>query len=140
VVAIAIWIANPLAAALLVPALHLWLWLSDPELRLHPAAALTLLLVGLAPMALVLAYYATSLGYGPGSELWTLILMLTGGHIGVVAALEWCVALGCTGSMVLVVLNTRRAPASEQTPVTVRGPVTYAGPGSLGGTESAIRR
>jgi hypothetical protein len=140
VVAIAIWIANPLAAALLVPALHLWLWLSDPELRLHPAAALTLLLVGLAPMALVLAYYATSLGYGPGSELWTLILMLTGGQIGVVAALEWCVALGCTGSMVLVVLNARRAPAPEQTPVTVRGPVTYAGPGSLGGTESAIRR
>ena len=25
-------------------------------------------------------------------------------------------------------------------PVTVRGPVTYAGPGSLGGTESALRR
>jgi hypothetical protein len=24
--------------------------------------------------------------------------------------------------------------------VTVRGPLTYAGPGSLGGTESALRR
>ena len=30
---------------------------------------------------------------------------------------------------------SRIAPA-----VTVRGPVTYAGPGSLGGTESALRR
>jgi len=139
-VAIAIWISNPLAAALLVPALHLWLWLSDPELRLHPAAAVGLLLAGLAPMALVLAYYATSLGYGPSSLIWTLVLMLTGGHIGLIAALEWCVALGCTGSMVLVALTTRRAPAPEQTPVTVRGPATYAGPGSLGGTESALRR
>jgi hypothetical protein len=140
VVAIAIWIANPMAAAMLVPALHLWLWLSDPELRLHPAAALALLLVGLAPIALVLAYYATSLGYGPGSLLWTLLLMLAGGHIGLIAALEWCFALGCTGSMVLVALKARRAPAPDQAPITVRGPSTYAGPGSLGGTESALRR
>jgi hypothetical protein len=140
VVAIAIWVANPFAAALLVPALHLWLWLSDPELRLHPAAAVALLLIGLAPIALVLTYYATSLGYGPGALLWALMLMIAGGHVGLIAALEWCVVLGCTGCMVLVALAARRAPAPEQTPVTVRGPATYAGPGSLGGTESALRR
>jgi hypothetical protein len=140
-VAIAIWITNPVAAALLVLALHLWLWLADPELRLHPAATLALLLVGLAPMAFVLAYYATSLGYGPGSLLWTLMLMLASGQIGLVAAFEWCLALGCTGAMVLVALKTRAAPAAEQSqPVSVRGPATYAGPGSLGGTESALRR
>jgi Peptidase family M28 len=140
VVAIAIWVANPLAAALLVPALHLWLWLSDPELRLRPAAAVVLLVVGLAPMALVLTYYAISLGYGPGSLLWALILMLAGGHIGLIAAFEWCIALGCTACMVLAALVARRAPAPAEVPVTVRGPATYAGPGSLGGTESAIRR
>jgi hypothetical protein len=139
VLAIAIWLANPLAAALIVPALHLWLWLADPELRLHPIAAVALLLIGLAPIALVLAYYATSLGYDPGSLLWALVLMLATGHIGLVAALEWCVALGCTGCMILVALAARRAPAPEQLPVTVRGPATYAGPGSLGGTESALR-
>ena len=27
-----------------------------------------------------------------------------------------------------------------ETVVTIRGPLTYAGPGSLGGTESALRR
>jgi hypothetical protein len=30
--------------------------------------------------------------------------------------------------------------AAAATPITVRGPKTYAGPGSLGGTESALRR
>jgi len=28
----------------------------------------------------------------------------------------------------------------EEAEVTIRGPLTYAGPGSLGGTESALRR
>ena len=140
VLAIAIWVTNPLAAALLVPALHLWLWLSDPQLRLRPAAAAVLLVAGLAPMALVLTYYAVSLGYGPGSLLWALILMVAGGHIGAIAALEWCIALGCTACMVLAAVAVRRAPAPAEAPVTVRGPATYAGPGSLGGTESAIRR
>ena len=35
--------------------------------------------------------------------------------------------------------RTRRAPGPSSE-ITVRGPVTYAGPGSLGGTESALRR
>ena len=31
-------------------------------------------------------------------------------------------------------------PLFGETVVTIRGPLTYAGPGSLGGTESALRR
>jgi hypothetical protein len=36
----------------------------------------------------------------------------------------------------------RRDPADGDgaVPITVRGPAGYAGPGSLGGTESALRR
>jgi hypothetical protein len=30
--------------------------------------------------------------------------------------------------------------ALERVEVTIRGPLSYAGPGSLGGTESALRR
>jgi len=38
--------------------------------------------------------------------------------------------------------RARRLPPHEAADarITVRGPVTYAGPGSLGGTESALRR
>ena len=42
------------------------------------------------------------------------------------------------------VLVARRRIARENgpaaAPILTRGPVTYAGPGSLGGTESALRR
>jgi hypothetical protein len=48
--------------------------------------------------------------------------------------------LGCLASVVSIAVRLARRGRPEDIPVTVRGPVTYAGPGSLGGTESAIRR
>jgi len=41
-----------------------------------------------------------------------------------------------SAAIVSLRVGTGRRPRD----VTVRGPVTYAGPGSLGGTESALRR
>jgi len=40
------------------------------------------------------------------------------------------------------VMRTRRriAAATPPEPLRTRGPASYAGPGSLGGTESALRR
>jgi hypothetical protein len=40
------------------------------------------------------------------------------------------------------ILADRRATSAAATPdpIRTRGPVSYAGPGSLGGTESALRR
>jgi hypothetical protein len=41
----------------------------------------------------------------------------------------------------VVALRSRSSVTPPETPqITVRGPVSYAGPGSLGGTESALRR
>ena len=34
----------------------------------------------------------------------------------------------------------REAGPAEREPIQTRGPLSYAGPGSLGGTESALRR
>lgn len=139
--ALVVWVSNPFAAAMLVPALHMWLWATAPEIRIHPALRLTLLLGGLAPLVIGVIYYMVTLGYGPIDFGWTLVLMVAGGHIGVLAALEWSVALGCALSVgAICAWTVKREQAFEQDPVTVRGPVTYAGPGSLGGTESALRR
>jgi len=38
------------------------------------------------------------------------------------------------------IVTLRAGTGQQPLDVTVRGPVTYAGPGSLGGTESALRR
>jgi hypothetical protein len=137
--ALMIWVSNPFAAALLVPALHLWVWMLDPELRLRRLVAPALLVIGIAPAVLVAVYYALTLGYSPLGLLWSGVLMVAGGHIGFITALEWCLVAGCTVSIAIAGLTAVRATAPEDLPVTVRGPVTYAGPGSLGGTESAFR-
>ncbi len=140
--ALAVWVFNPFAAALLVPALHLWLWGLTPQTRMHPAARVALFALGLAPPLLVLAYYIVSLGFNPISFAWTVVLMIAGGQIGTLALLAAGVLLGCAvGAVVIGPWGSRRERREESAaPVTVRGPVTYAGPGSLGGTKSALRR
>lgn len=139
-VTLVIWLANPFAALLLVPALHLWLWVVVPDVRLPTPLAVVLLVAGIAAPALVAVTYATTLGLGPLEAAWSSVLLLAGGGVGVIAALEWCVVFGCAFSVAAVAVQAAREPRPEDVPVTIRGPVTYAGPGSLGGTESALRR
>jgi hypothetical protein len=139
-VTLAIWLTNPFAAALLVPALHFWLWVVAPDLRFRRVVAFALIVGGFVAPALVIAYYALVLGLDPGGLAWSAVLLVAGGHIGVLVALEWSVVLGCALSLLLIApRSARKAPVQER-PVTIRGPVTYAGPGSLGGTKSALRR
>jgi hypothetical protein len=55
----------------------------------------------------------------------------------------WEAILGAVvaGTLLATVMVVLARPAAEgAAPITVRGPATYAGPGSLGGTESALRR
>jgi Peptidase family M28 len=140
VVALAVWVVNPFAALLIVPALHLWMWVADADVRLRPVVSAVLLLIGLAPPILVVAYYAHALSLGPVGLLWNGLLLLLGGQLTIATAVEWSVLLGCVASVILLVVHAAREPTPEQLPITVRGPIGYAGPGSLGGTESAIRR
>lgn len=139
-VTLLIWVSNPFAAALIVPALHLWMWIVGPEQRLRAPWAVLLFVVGLAPGVLAGLYYATVLGLGPAPAVWNAVLMLAGGGYGVLAALEWSVVLGCAVSLALMMVRIARQPRPADVPVTVRGPITYAGPGSLGGPSSAFRR
>jgi hypothetical protein len=139
-VTLAIWAANPFAAALLVPALHLWLWAIDPDLRIVLPARLVMLALGLAPIVLVVIYYAGTLGFGASDLVWSAALLVAGHAVSLLAALEWCIVLGCLVSAATLVLAAARRPKAQPAAITVRGPITYAGPGSLGGTKSALRR
>jgi hypothetical protein len=139
-ISLVLWVRNPFAAALVVPALHLWMWIVAPEVRFRAPVALAMLLVGLAPLALVFLYYANQFNLGPLGVLWTGVLLTAGGGLGVVTLLEWSIVAGCAVSVALIAARAARVAAPEPAPVTVRGPITYAGPGSLGGTKSALRR
>jgi hypothetical protein len=143
-VAIVVWLSNPYAALLLIVALHLWLLLVSPRTRPPRPAALALIAVALVPLALLIAFYARELGVGPGGIVWDAVLLLAGGHIGFAAIVLWSLGCGCVVAAALLAT----APEAELgddgidggTPLRIRGPLSYAGPGSLGGTESALRR
>ncbi|HWX52259.1 MAG TPA: M28 family peptidase [Solirubrobacteraceae bacterium] len=138
-----VWALNPFAALLLVPALHLWLLLADPELRPRPAGAFALLALGLAPIALLVVFYAHQLGLGPADVPWMALQLVAGGHVGLLSALLWSVAFGCAATAVMLLLTEPEAPkrvSPDDFEIRIRGPMSYAGPGSLGGTESALRR
>ena len=140
VVTLAIWLENPFAAALMVVALHAWLWIVGPEQRLRAPWAILLLLAGLVPGVLAALYYAMVMGLGPAAAAWNAVLMLAGGDFSVMAALEWSIVLGCVVSLALMIVRIARQHRPAEVPVTLRDPISYAGPGSLGGTKSAIRR
>lgn len=140
-----VWVANPYAALLIVPGLHLWLPIASPERRPRPLVGLGLLVLALAPLGLLIAFYAHELGYGPGAVVGAAVLLFAGGHLGVVAAVGWSLAAGGVVAMAMVALTPPAGPLpsgpeERHSEITIRGPLSYAGPGSLGGTESALRR
>ncbi len=139
-VTLAIWISDPFTAALLVLALHLWLLAINPNLGVRLPFRVGLLALGLVPPALVLVYYAVTLGFGPSALIWGVALLVAGHVVSPVAMIEASACLGCLVIAAGIVVFASRQPRPESVPVTVRGPATYAGPGSLGGTESALRR
>jgi hypothetical protein len=148
-VALLAWIFNPFACLLLVPALHLWLLAVGPasaSVRSRASAralALAAIFAGVLPLVLLAVVYARELGLGPGGLSESAVLALAGGQLGVLGALAWSTALGCLLAVTLLTpYHPTVGPAGpeEWVEISTRGPASYAGPGSLGGTESALRR
>lgn len=138
-----VWVGNPYTALLLVPATHLWLLLAAPELRPRRLGAIALYGAGLLPLAALIVFYAHQFGLGPGSVAWTAVELVAGGHVGLGSALLWSVGLGSAAAAAMLVFSGPGNPmpaGTGGTEITIRGPLSYAGPGSLGGTESALRR
>ena len=137
-----LWLVNPYAAAFMVPAAHLWLLVAAPGVRLRRSIALALVALSLLPFAIGALVLTGQRGFGPLDALWGLLLAVAGGQVGPVTWLFWSIAAGCAIAATVLAWRTRRSPLDEpgEPRITVRGPVTYAGPGSLGGTESALRR
>lgn len=140
----AVWFVNPYAALMLVPALHLWLIAAMGRMPDRGPTPVALVGLGLLPLVAVVLFYMSRLSLNPIEGLWYVFLLVTGGAVGVAAALFACVFIGVFACLVsILVARARRPPAAkveEPRRPAVFGPGGYAGPGSLGGTESALRR
>ncbi len=132
VAALLLWLANPYAGLLSVPAAHLWMLavLTAPGPR-RRFRVLLLALGALAPL-LVVTYYLIALEIDPLSGAWYLLLLVTGHSVGLVTAVVGCVMLGALGAAAELVYRSP-APSEEERQVgpPIFGPGSYAGPGWL---------
>jgi hypothetical protein len=135
-----VWIANPYASLLLIPALHLWLLAMAPETHLRRRTGIGLWALALLPPLLVAYAVARQFGLDPLALAWMGTLLVAGGGISPLAVLLWSAVLACTAAALVVIVRASGGGPAAAVPITVRGPQGYAGPGSLGGTESALRR
>jgi hypothetical protein len=141
VVAALVWVFNPYAAALMLPAAHLWLFAASPNSRIRGPWAALPALAGILPPLLVAFHYARAFNLDPLSLAWLATLITAGGYVSVWTVLTVSLWAACLAGLLKVVRARRRVEASaEPEKLRTRGPASYAGPGSLGGTESALRR
>ncbi len=136
---LALWVLNPYACLVMLPAAHLWMLatLSDPAPPRRARAALVGL--GVLPPLLVALYWLVALSVDPLSGAWYLLLLVTGGAVGLPTVLIGCVLLATLPLVVSIARSGPEEPAEEpEERPRVYGPGAYAGPGSLGGTESAL--
>ena len=134
------WLVNPYAALLGLLPLHLWLLATTLDPPPPRAVGVGLVVLSLLPIVLVALIYRARLGLGPLGFAWSGLLLVAGGHIGPLALAAWSLAAGGVVAALTIVVRRVREHEEAQPEITVRGPVSYAGPGSLGGTDSALRR
>jgi hypothetical protein len=142
VAAFVLWLLNPWAGLLAVPAAHLWaiVVLTRPMAGRRTRAGMIAL--GLLPAALVAVYYLVELSIDPLEGVWYLLMLVTGDTVGLVTSLVACVMLGVLCGVVEIAARVPEEPEPETPELgrSVYGPGAHAGPGALGGTESALPR
>jgi hypothetical protein len=90
---ILLWLVNPYAGLLVVPAAHLWMLLALTRPLPSRRIRLTLIAVGAAPILLVAVYHLFALSLDPLSGLWYVLMLVTGHSVGIVTSLIGCVML-----------------------------------------------
>lgn len=123
--AFVLWLANPYAGLLAVPAAHLWLLVLVAGVRPKRRVRGALLALGALPALLVALYYMVALSMDPLSGAWYLLLLVTGHTVGLLTALVGCVMLGALCASIELVY---REPAEPAEPPETTGP-TALGPG-----------
>jgi hypothetical protein len=125
VAALVLWVANPYAGLLVVPAAHLWLVVLLAAVQPSRRWRFALVALGALPALLVALYYMAVLSLNPLSAAWYLLLLVTGHSVGLLTSLVACVMLGALcASLELVYRSPVEVPDQSAAP----GP-TKLGPG-----------
>ena len=140
VIAGALWVGNPYAAALVVPAAHLWFWALTPDLRLPRSASLAVVVAGARAAARRRVRRRARVRARPPAR--RLVLDAAGRRRPrpdrLVGAVEPALGLrGRRGAGGGPPPPARRTTSPTRSPSA--GPSPTPGPGSLGGTGSALR-
>lgn len=136
-----VWLVNPYAASVMLPAAHAWLLAAVVGSRLRGAVAAAALAAGLLLPSVLALYYVLVLDLSPEELARLAFDLLAGGETSVFDALALSLFAGAACAVFAILRARRRvAVTAPPEPVRTRGPGGYAGPGSLGGTESALRR
>jgi hypothetical protein len=88
-----IWLVNPYLALLCVPLAHVWLLGARPQTAASVAGTIAGIVIALVPLAAALLHLADRLGVG-AEFAWTLVLLVTGGQIGLPTAVLACLTAG----------------------------------------------
>lgn len=134
--ALVLWLLNPFAALFAVVPLHAWMLATLGDAPMRGRARVILFAVGLLPAAALGAYYLLTLGLDPATGGWYLVLLVTGGQVGLLTALVISIFLGLLVSTLTIVLAQIRAGGQTDPHPAIRGPGGFAGPGSLGTVQS----
>ncbi|MGH2837211.1 MAG: M28 family peptidase [Thermoleophilaceae bacterium] len=141
VAALAVWLLNPFAALVLMPAVHLWMLAMLSGIRLSRRGAVAVVVGGLLPPLVAAVVYLDRLDLNPLDGLWYLWVLVTGHAVSPITTLLACVLAAITAVTWTVIAARVGAPEPlEPEGPRVRGPGGYAGPGSLGGTPSTLSR
>jgi hypothetical protein len=100
-----LWLVNPYAGLLVVPAAHLWMLLALTRPLPDRRVRIVLIAVGLAPALLVAVYYMFALSVDPLSGLWYLLMLVTGQSVGLLTSLIGCVMLAAACATVETALR-----------------------------------
>jgi hypothetical protein len=126
-----LWLSNPFAMLLMVPAAHLCLLFALPGSRGRPALVVAAVAAALLLPVFTVLYYGSRFDLGLDVSRYALLFVTGGGSLWNVVLVS--VLAGSLLSLVAVAARGREPQAVQE--ITIRGPKTYAGPGSLGGTE-----
>jgi hypothetical protein len=113
VAALVLWLANPYAGLLAVPAAHLWLLVPLAGVQPKRRVRGLLLAAGALPALLVALYYLLALSLDPLSGVWYLLLLVTGHSVGLLTALVGCVMLGALCASIELVYRSPAEPAEK---------------------------
>jgi hypothetical protein len=135
------WAVNAYAAALLIPAAHLWLVALSPQMHLRRRYAVPLVLLSFAPFVILALLDASSFGWSFSQLLWSIVLLIAGGHASVPIWMLSALILGCLMSALVVAARLERDPVPPLHRLGLRGPGSYfsSGPTDESGKPKARR-